>query len=633
VCTCVREMDHSNDLLHMVPARSSMTKDVFVCVKKNRQGMSRKDPANGQTQTMYTTLTRIRNAAMAVGGVAGAVYAVTRGLRKRDLSAIWDFDPVAAPPRAVQNQLRDGEPEEGGRRVQRQRSSERPDNDLDDERDVLEARLQRAMRANDVHTVRSVSREIDELNSKKAPRRPLTSGRDSWEQEDSMPLRHPSFRFSPDDPYTERRPTPRYRDHEYDRAAETRYIDEYYDDRFYGTDAEMWDEEHGARKRSISGLQGGQGRVAQHSSLVGRSQSRQDADLMRERVQRPPANRDKEHHMERSPRVGQSHSQQNDPHGAKTRSASSQSTTKEETHRQGGKAIPALRRSAMTKLLEGDLVKAECPKSGAWHNATVHSVHKDGLVEVRWHNPGTLSDGRPFQPLGDVWAENVRFVFRRGGALDAEQEGRAVLSQDYSSHGAAEADAVTNELPHGLKIGEKCFAFGSSPIVERKWFQAKLLGVSPKFSDMVRVEYTATLDGEKSSLALPEPRKVNIPIEHVRSDQPPLEEETSPPKSVSEPSEVAKEHQDTEGSPNAPSEPEGKRPNSASDKQAGAQGEDHLMIDEDLMCSVCGRPDGEEHMLVCDCKAGYHMHCLSPPLSAVPKGEWQCPTCAGGQQA
>jgi hypothetical protein len=33
-------------------------------------------------------------------------------------------------------------------------------------------------------------------------------------------------------------------------------------------------------------------------------------------------------------------------------------------------------------------------------------------------------------------------------------------------------------------------------------------------------------------------------------------------------------------------------------------------------------------LLLCDgCGAGWHMHCLSPPLTAVPDGAWVCPSC------
>ena len=33
-------------------------------------------------------------------------------------------------------------------------------------------------------------------------------------------------------------------------------------------------------------------------------------------------------------------------------------------------------------------------------------------------------------------------------------------------------------------------------------------------------------------------------------------------------------------------------------------------------------------MLLCDsCQTGHHMHCLDPPVAAVPAGDWLCPAC------
>ena len=45
-------------------------------------------------------------------------------------------------------------------------------------------------------------------------------------------------------------------------------------------------------------------------------------------------------------------------------------------------------------------------------------------------------------------------------------------------------------------------------------------------------------------------------------------------------------------------------------------------------CAVCGVPDREESTLMCeDCDAEYHIECLTPPLAAVPEGDWLCPRC------
>jgi hypothetical protein len=48
----------------------------------------------------------------------------------------------------------------------------------------------------------------------------------------------------------------------------------------------------------------------------------------------------------------------------------------------------------------------------------------------------------------------------------------------------------------------------------------------------------------------------------------------------------------------------------------------------DIACDLCGRYDGEHSMILCDgCDAGFHIYCLDPPLSAIPRGDWFCQSC------
>ena len=48
----------------------------------------------------------------------------------------------------------------------------------------------------------------------------------------------------------------------------------------------------------------------------------------------------------------------------------------------------------------------------------------------------------------------------------------------------------------------------------------------------------------------------------------------------------------------------------------------------DHACESCGFADAEDLMLLCDwCNNGWHTYCLEPKLTAVPKGDWICPTC------
>ncbi|XP_078672955.1 zinc finger protein DPF3-like isoform X5 [Branchiostoma floridae x Branchiostoma belcheri] len=45
-------------------------------------------------------------------------------------------------------------------------------------------------------------------------------------------------------------------------------------------------------------------------------------------------------------------------------------------------------------------------------------------------------------------------------------------------------------------------------------------------------------------------------------------------------------------------------------------------------CHLCGTSENDDQLLFCDdCDRGYHMYCLSPPLSAPPEGSWICKLC------
>ncbi|XP_035014552.1 lysine-specific demethylase 5C isoform X3 [Hippoglossus stenolepis] len=49
---------------------------------------------------------------------------------------------------------------------------------------------------------------------------------------------------------------------------------------------------------------------------------------------------------------------------------------------------------------------------------------------------------------------------------------------------------------------------------------------------------------------------------------------------------------------------------------------------DSFVCRMCGRGDDDEKLLLCDgCDDNYHTHCLLPPLTDPPKGNWRCPKC------
>ncbi|VEL13870.1 unnamed protein product [Protopolystoma xenopodis] len=50
----------------------------------------------------------------------------------------------------------------------------------------------------------------------------------------------------------------------------------------------------------------------------------------------------------------------------------------------------------------------------------------------------------------------------------------------------------------------------------------------------------------------------------------------------------------------------------------------------EVVCRKCDKGDNGEQLLICDgCEINgtYHIYCLNPPLSDVPKGSWLCPKC------
>lgn len=65
---------------------------------------------------------------------------------------------------------------------------------------------------------------------------------------------------------------------------------------------------------------------------------------------------------------------------------------------------------------------------------------------------------------------------------------------------------------------------------------------------------------------------------------------------------------------------------------AGTSGDFYLAPGaEEQMCEICLRGDDGVSMLLCDeCNRGYHMYCLDPPLTSIPKSEWYCPPCLVG---
>lgn len=67
------------------------------------------------------------------------------------------------------------------------------------------------------------------------------------------------------------------------------------------------------------------------------------------------------------------------------------------------------------------------------------------------------------------------------------------------------------------------------------------------------------------------------------------------------------------------------------EEAGGEDGEDQT----DWHCVGCGSDHDDAHdLMLCDgCDAAWHASCLTPPLTAVPEGDWLCPTCSGAATA
>ncbi|CAO3645542.1 unnamed protein product [Cunninghamella echinulata] len=59
-----------------------------------------------------------------------------------------------------------------------------------------------------------------------------------------------------------------------------------------------------------------------------------------------------------------------------------------------------------------------------------------------------------------------------------------------------------------------------------------------------------------------------------------------------------------------------------------AEEDDNNSEDSNQNCEICQKDDKADELLLCDdCDRGYHMSCLSPPLTSIPPAEWYCIKC------
>ena len=140
----------------------------------------------------------------------------------------------------------------------------------------------------------------------------------------------------------------------------------------------------------------------------------------------------------------------------------------------------------------------------------------------------------------------------------------------------------------------------------------------------MRIEYLSTLDGQANELLLPSPRKDYVHVDQICRHKPAQSAEATQPRRIVHSDNVENSDLSTKQTVCTGK----RREKDDQEMQAiNAADTDEVVINPDLMCVVCERPDDEANMLVCDCKRGYHIYCLTPPLDSVPEGDWHCPHC------
>ena len=109
----------------------------------------------------------------------------------------------------------------------------------------------------------------------------------------------------------------------------------------------------------------------------------------------------------------------------------------------------------------------------------------------------------------------LKYAMRRN---DMERV-RAISRELRSLEDDRQHQAFTRAKANGeLRVGDPCFVLAK--MVEWEWYQARLIGVRSRHPTL-RIQYISDLEGNSSSLALPQPRINYVPIEHVRLDPPP----------------------------------------------------------------------------------------------------------------
>ena len=112
-------------------------------------------------------------------------------------------------------------------------------------------------------------------------------------------------------------------------------------------------------------------------------------------------------------------------------------------------------------------------------------------------NPGVDEAGRPFHPIGEVFAEQIRLRHRPAPVMQIVEA--CVIQQRGSP-----CRSTSIVPPDDLQVGDTCYALGQ--MVSKKWFGVLIGGGGN--SPPMRVKYISTLDGNTTDLLLPSPRRI-----------------------------------------------------------------------------------------------------------------------------
>ena len=587
------------------------------------------------------TLKRIGYAAAAVSSAGASIYMLSTTLRKRKLNPLWSFDGCGAPPLAIQRQLEgeeseESEDEDATSSTRKGRGACAEQTGDDSTRLTLQAKMQRAIQRGDTARIRELSHLIDELDGAVGTRDRQEAGQSQSNKR--QPGCHVRLQNTDDREELRARLMAKMQRAALQQNAAriadlSKRIQEL--DR-HPTDSSDDDVSQKAQTQMRNSRSTPKGKAAPSKRLDsvrkshhnGMHNNRQDNTVSSSRQQPSHLKDSMAAHLDDDDSCSDWEGEHGSADAASTASdggtkrfnpprtrrgaqerlavnGEADSIQAAEQRRKPARAPPAAlvaRPSAVQAIANfqtGDLIKAECPCTGEWVDATAHELHtSSGILVVRWHNPGVDSRGRPFHPLGEVYADRVKLAFRK-----------------HSHQGSPQAIA---EGPDQLQVGDACFAVGSH-LTEKHWFQAKLLSIRERPPE-IRVEYTATFDGDPSPLRLPEPRKAFVDRSLVCREA---------PASMSACNTQTAAIEGNGLTPNGTSPCFSSADASAEGPEPGRKNTKDDAIDADLMCSICSRPDGESLMLICEgCKSGYHTYCLDPPLSVVPDVDaWYCATC------